>query len=320
VLQIDPENLAGARFALSPMVDTVAALLLLSGGEQPMPTLQGWVDKHHDRFTALTADPVRAALVRLLGDTTWVPDFMTPPPAGVRTTCAQELTIVAATNAQRAHVELAAAGSVSPELDRTDVARHIADLLSDVWALFVAPEWPRRKAMLERDVVQHAGRLGAYGWARAFDGLSSPVRWLGDGRLEVNRYTYPTQDARGADLVLVPCSFGSSWLCMIPPRAYVIIYPALGIGAVDTSAATDGLNRLVGGTRARILRTLAIPATTSQLVAQLDLSLGAVGDHLAVLRRAGVVARVRTGRSVLYHRTALGDALAADPGACVETI
>lgn len=35
-------------------------------------------------------------------------------------------------------------------------------------------------------------------------------------------------------------------------------------------------------------------------------------------RRAGVVARVRTGRSVLYHRTTLGDALAADPGASVE--
>jgi DNA-binding transcriptional ArsR family regulator len=55
----------------------------------------------------------------------------------------------------------------------------------------------------------------------------------------------------------------------------------------------------------------ASPASTSQLVAQLSMTLGGVGDHLAVLRRAGLVSRTRSGRSVLYSRTALGDALIA---------
>ncbi|MEO3890795.1 helix-turn-helix domain-containing protein [Nonomuraea sp. B5E05] len=55
-----------------------------------------------------------------------------------------------------------------------------------------------------------------------------------------------------------------------------------------------------------------MPATTTQLVRQLGLSLGAVGGHLAVLRESGLVTRTRTGRSVHYERTPLGESLAGD--------
>jgi predicted MarR family transcription regulator len=38
---------------------------------------------------------------------------------------------------------------------------------------------------------------------------------------------------------------------------------------------------------------------------------GSVGDHLKVLHEAGLLTRARAGRSVLYQRTPVGDALAA---------
>lgn len=84
------------------------------------------------------------------------------------------------------------------------------------------------------------------------------------------------------------------------------------LGAAPRPGPAGALARLIGGSRAALVRALAVPATTTQLAATLELSLGTVGDHLAVLRGAGLVRRVRVGRAVQYRRTALGDAL-ADP-------
>ena len=69
--------------------------------------------------------------------------------------------------------------------------------------------------------------------------------------------------------------------------------------------------RLLGPVRAAVLDGLDEPASTTHLVHQLGLPLGTVGDHLRVLRDGGLVVRERAGRSVLYRRTPVGDALVA---------
>jgi DNA-binding transcriptional ArsR family regulator len=92
-----------------------------------------------------------------------------------------------------------------------------------------------------------------------------------------------------------------------------IVYPARGSAALWTEsvATPEALARLLGAARADLLTQLEVPSSTTQLTRLTGLSLGAVGDHLRILLEAGFVNRARAGRSVIYRRTPIADAVIA---------
>jgi DNA-binding transcriptional ArsR family regulator len=316
LLKVDPGDLAGIRFAISPMAEAVAALKVLSGGRQ-LPWLGAWAQRQRPAFAQVrSAHPVFDALVATMRGARWLPDFLTPPPADLEATFEAELAGVRDTPPERVRRDLEltlGGGRPGPALpaafQRADLVDALADGMAAYWDRILAPEWPHRRAVLERDVVQRAGRLATYGWARALEGLGPKIRWLPGGAIQVNDWDFPPVRVAGGRLVLVPNGFGAHWLALDPPHAYAVAYPARGVAAAPAERGPDGLDRLVGRSRAGVLRALDTPASTTHLVATLGMSLGAVGDHLGVLRDAGLVSRVRSGRSVLYRRTPLGDAL-----------
>ena len=309
-----PTSSRRSRFALSPMANLLG-LITACTGRLAVPWLAAWLDAVRPRLARLRGgDPALAALADLLARTHWVPDFVSRPPSGLDTTIDGELAAVRSTPVERVRADLALASEGRPlaaALRGRRVATRLADALASAWTELLAPDWPRLKGALERDVVQRAGLLATYGWVRALDGLSARIHWRADGYIELAGAAGPSHRLRGADLVFVPNGFGASWLGLDPPRAYAVVYPARGAWWLDEAPVDLGaLDRLVGSSRATVLRALATPTSTTQLVRLLGLSLGGVGDHLAVLRAAGLVSRVRVGRSVLYRRTSLGDALA----------
>ncbi|MEU8266604.1 DUF5937 family protein [Sphaerisporangium sp. NPDC049002] len=320
-IEVSPQDVVASRFAISPLIETLHALWILSG-MQEAGVHRPWAERRRRGYGRLLREmPGLAALVALfrLGD--YNADFIAPPPSGVNVAFADELTAMRATPLAQARDEIARnlRGRQAPPpevmavLDRPDVVQVFADVLEAVWKETVEPDWPRFHAILERDLVRRAGRLATYGWAAALDDLSPQVRWRSDGgsgHVQV-RMTgsgeSETHRLGGRGLLLVPSVFYPSKVGVYLEDAwpYAIVYPARGIAVDDRPS--KGLARLIGKTRATIL--LRTPATTTQLAALLELSVGGTGDHVAALREAGLITGTRVGRSVLYHRTPLGDAL-----------
>ncbi len=307
---VDADVMARARFGTSQLTETLAGLRLLTASRVP-PWHRPWRDAHAAAFRArLDADPVAAALLRAAFGPTWTADFLTVPPAAPDLTLDEELAHLEFLDddAVRADLEVAT-GPVPPELHGTGLARTAAGLLRWTWETTILDEWPRRLRVLRADVVSRTARLSSGGWSAALDGIAPGVRWLDNGRLQVNAGSYPPRDIRGRDLVFIAAHSPGGWVSWRLPDTYAVVYPVAGVLAAGPVPLPEPLVRLLGRNRARLLSALDAPRSTSALVVQTGLPLGSVGGHLRVLLDAGLLERRRSGREVRYWRSDAGQAL-----------
>ncbi|MCO8306846.1 ArsR family transcriptional regulator [Streptomyces hygroscopicus] len=312
---IDADTLAGGRFVLSPLAETTAALITLERARAAHPGERAWLDAHLPAYRArLADDPVTALLVRAALGRTWLADFLTlTPPGEGEPSFAAELARIRATDPAAARSDLTVSLGRSPlpaALCRDDLPGRLADLLEWVWTEAVRPTWPRRRRIVEADVVARTGQVSQGGWAAVLDGLRPGMRWLGGSRLRINAHDHPPRAIHGAQLLFVPVTPVAGWVSWDAPHRYAVIYPCAGaLAAADPPRAPDPLARLLGPARASVLVLLDTPKSTTHLVALTGQTLGSVGRHLRVLREARLVRRRRAGRSVLYDRTAAGEVL-----------
>lgn len=311
VWQVPSDLVARSRFVVSPMAETVGALKALRHPQAPWE--HAWRRPHVDAFRALLAGrPAIRALVAASFNLRWVADFLTIAPASAEPTFAGELAAVARLSDERIRADLRATrpGPLAAELLADGLTGQVVDLLDWIWTRAVAPEWPRRESRLRADIVARTAALSSRGWAGALADINRNVRWLGDGRLQVNDYPEPPLSLHEAEqLIFLPAHCRRGWVVWDMPTRFGMVYPARGILVDPTAPAPDGLARLIGANRADILARLDAPMSTSQLVVVTGLSLGTVSDHLRVLLDAGAVGKRRSGREVLYWRTPLGAAL-----------
>lgn len=187
LLRLSPRALSRSRFALSPMAETLGAMRVLANPCRD-PWMAAWHERHAGAFRArLASDRFASGLVRLLTTAGWLPDFLTvPAPGGMRTTMAQELALARDfTDADiRAQLELADQQAETPTgldwLSGSGWAARGADLMNALWHDHVLPDWPRRRALLEREVTYRAGLVAVYGWSNALGDMNRRSAWVGN--------------------------------------------------------------------------------------------------------------------------------------------
>ncbi|MGV9629489.1 helix-turn-helix domain-containing protein [Streptomyces sp. NPDC003487] len=317
-------DLATTSFAYSPLQEAVFSLRCLHDAAR-YPHHRPWLRRIRPRL----ADLDHEMLTALSAPWLWVPDFLTPRPSRARPAFADELDTLRRTPPEVVAADFRAtyrtADALPPVVARglTDPPALLAravDALESYWHTCLADDWwPRVRAVLEADLAYRGRVLAEQGAAAMLSGLDDRLTW-DDGRLRLStrHFTVAAPWAEevgiaGRGMVLLPTLFARGAQPTIDPsRPPVLVYPARGRALVSEQpppATPDALVRLLGRPRARLLLLLAEPASTTELARRLDVTPGAVSQHLAVLYDAGLLSRTRTGRIVRYARTALGDAL-----------
>jgi biotin operon repressor len=312
-LEFTASDLAGLRFAHSPMAEVVASVFAL---RDPA----AWMVASWRSGVSLAAYPTfRAVLAGPLG---YAPDFLTPVPVVPRPSLADELRVIAATPLDQVAEEVYAgwAGHTPPPaaaLFATDPARGLAALIAEIRRYFgaaIAPVWPRLRAAAESEIAARARAATSSGPRSLVQDLHPKLDW--DGSALLLRYAdkhahWTLGDHR---LTLLPTGFAGAEIYSLAESSMgrAVWYAPRGAGAVWSGTrpvAGPALAALLGPTRAAVLTLLATPHSTGEVASKLGLAAATASHHLTTLRDAGLLATDRVGRRLNYARTPLGEQL-----------
>ncbi len=307
------------RFAFSPLWEVVASFRALVDPARHAIHLP-WMAQAREELRGLDLGPLWP-LVRPEG---YIPDFLTPPPATPFPNFSAEIEALRGTPPERVREEVGRLIGQRSSSDRdreleaylTDPSgsvERLAETLVGYHERVMASYWPRLHTLLEGDVLRRARTLAFEGPEALFSGLHRAVRYR-QGTIEVDKRWEQEVDPEGRGVLLIPVVFAWPDLYVISdaPWQPTLVYSPRGVATLwQTSRPPTGeaLNAALGRGRASVLRSLAAPSTTTGLARALSSSPATVSQHLARLRRAGLVEAHRRGRRVYYHLSANGESL-----------
>ncbi|CAM3121013.1 DUF5937 family protein [Stackebrandtia soli] len=318
-LDMSVDDVANTRLARSPLWEVTGSLRVLKEPREH-PGHAWWVAQTVPRLKAANLD------LGLLSDlvpvpTRVLPAFLAPPPCVTGPDLGTELARLAALPPDRIREGVTMLpGEPTTRLAalRDDPERWIPELVETIqryWDVALAPYWPRIKTLCDSDITYRARRLAEGGAARLFADLSDQVSWH-SGRLTIRSDFERSLALGGRGLLLVPSVFIGTRVFSVVNEHWqpTVRYPPRGLAMLWSQGAPPvpaALAEVIGRSRAAILAALVTPQSTTDLALHCDLSPGAVSQHLRLMHSAGLVARHRDGRYVLYSRSDSAEALLA---------
>ncbi|MEY9873062.1 DNA-binding transcriptional ArsR family regulator [Streptacidiphilus sp. MAP12-33] len=193
--------------------------------------------------------------------------------------------------------------------------RLLCRALDDAYRTVLASGWSTTTARHRAEFARYALTAAEHGVAAALLTLVPGSRFQ-DGVWECPATYHREVRAEGRGVILLPTFHWTAvpLVADLPGRPVLFVHPAgPGIPVVPATPDGDTLAPVLGATRARALRLLGEPLSTSAVARGLGISIGSASVHATALRAAGLVSSVRDGREVLHARTPLGTLLAGPP-------
>ena len=217
MLELDVADLAATRFAISPLSETVRAILLLGGRDTPTVNLP-WVRWARSE---LSRRPLRLPRLwpLIVNGLTTHPEFLAPAPKARTPELETELARLRVTPAAavRASLHRVWEGHPWPESARELAARpreslaEIGAEIAEFHDRLIAPHWERIRPVLEADITYRAGLLAGGGARSLFSDLHPDLHWSGGTLtlIDTDQGPSPFKIMLGPDgVVLMPSTAG----------------------------------------------------------------------------------------------------------------
>lgn len=327
-INLTPADIMKMRFAFSPVLEASISFHMLVK-RHPYPTQYlPWID---EALRALN-DVELPYMNALIGAHSYVPDFLTPTPTAPGVDFDEDLKRICATPTKIIQEHIQFLIDLEGENDMLQHAlvypRQTVDALIDelrtYWDRTLAHHWSRMTAILENDILYRAREQALYGASDMLNGLH-PTLTYEDGGLFIKKewkWKKPppcvtpgfAYDIAGQGVQIVPVVFAFPHLYWQIADAYqpMFIYGARGTGLwhyAEPDDPEEAMQITLGLGRSRVLYALTTPRSTSELAHLLEITSGAVSQHLGKLNQAGLVESSRSGKRVFYRLSQRGQKL-----------
>jgi len=303
---------------LGPLAETMFSLAMLRCAHEPPAAFGGWREQVRRNMS-----PEMRPLAAMAPAGTYGVDLWSL--TGTARTIEEGVEAILAVPADhmRAEMEYIAMGrrlpaSVWAASDAGSPARlALAKAAQASYRALVEPYWDNVRAYLHAERVARGRVLLEGGVERLLSTLSPKIRWR-PPTLEVLQPEEVDLFLEGRGIALVPSLFVGDRPVLLndlsdASAAPRLLFPAardpLACARLWSRSGSSGnpLAALIGRTRAAALGRIAEDGcTTSELGANLGISIAAASQHATVLRRNGLITTRRDGGAVLHCLTTLG--------------